>query len=202
MNLPNMADVEIWAAFKNGDKLALSYIYSEYSTKLYWYGLKITSDCYLVEDSIQDLFSELIKNSKKLGVTDNIQYYLLKSFRRLLVRKLQKEKRIECSESLDGNRFDVVWSVEHNIIAEETDKQKSELLLSALNKLTPRQKEAIYLRFTKELDYGEIADVMEISVEACRNKISQAIQRLKRSISVQGHNLAVLFQLTENYPLD
>jgi DNA-directed RNA polymerase specialized sigma24 family protein len=49
----------------------------------------------------------------------------------------------------------VVWSVEQKIILREISEQKSKILLLALNELTPRQKEAIYLRFTSELDYKE-----------------------------------------------
>ena len=81
----------------------------------------------------------------------------------------------------------MVWSVEHDIILEEVSKQKSKMLLRALNKLTPRQKEAIYLRFTKELDYTAIAGIMDISVEACRNLISRAISILRKKLNDCPH---------------
>ena len=87
--------------------------------------------------------------------------------------------------------FDVTWSIEHEIILEEISDHKSKVLLMALNELTPRQKEAIYLRFTKELDYKEVAGLMDISVEACRNLISKAITTLKKWISDKGQNPAV-----------
>ena len=76
----------------------------------------------------------------------------------------------------------MVWSVEQEIILREISEQKSKMLLLALNELTPRQKEAIYLRFTKELDYTPIAGIMDISVEACRNLISKAISILRQKI--------------------
>jgi RNA polymerase sigma factor (sigma-70 family) len=76
----------------------------------------------------------------------------------------------------------VVWSVEQEIILREISEQKSKILLLALNELTPRQKEAIYLRFTRELDYKEVAGLMDISVEACRNLISRAISILRQKI--------------------
>ena len=76
----------------------------------------------------------------------------------------------------------MVWSVEQEIIQREISQQKSKMLLLALNELTPRQKEAIYLRFTRELDYKEVAALMDISVEACRNLISKAISILRKKI--------------------
>ncbi len=193
MKLPGLSDIEIWSHFKKGDEHALSYIYSGYAAKLYQYGMKFTADSLQVEDAIQDLFAGLIRNRKTVGDTDNIQYYLLKSFKRNLFRKLQKAKKIIPEDNPEAYSFEVTWSVEHDIILDETASQKSKLLLNALNSLTPRQKEAIYLRFTKGLDYQEVAGLMDITVEACRNLISKAISTLKKWISEKGHGPALFF---------
>jgi len=106
---------------------------------------------------------------------------------------MQTEKRFVSDEELQEYHFEVTWSIEHELILEEISEQKSKMLLKALNKLTPRQKEALYLRFTKELDYKEVAGLMDISVEACRNLISKAISTLKRWIEEKGGGSAVLF---------
>jgi RNA polymerase sigma factor (sigma-70 family) len=195
MNLPGLKDTQIWKLFKEGDNQVFSFIYSENSEKLYRYGLKFTSDNALVEDAMQDLFAELIKKRKHLGNTDNILFYLLKSFKRKLLRKIRSENRYDRKDEIDEYNFEVCWSVEQDLILGEDSEQKSKMLLQALNQLTPRQKEAIYLRFTKELDYKEVAGLMDISVEACRNLISRAISTLKKWISDKGQNPAVFFVL-------
>jgi RNA polymerase sigma factor (sigma-70 family) len=188
-----LTDAEIWTSYKKGEEWAISFIYSEHAEKLYRYGLKFTSEITVIEDALQDLFAELVKTRRTIGNTDNILFYLLKSFKRKLLRKLQTEKRYERSETSNEYQFDVTWSIEHEIILEEISDHKSKILLMALNELTPRQKEAIYLRFTKELDYKDIAGLMDISVEACRNLISKAITTLKKWISDKGQNPAVFF---------
>jgi len=193
MNSTGLTDTEIWTSFKKGEEWAISFIYSEYAEKLYRYGLKFTSEITVIEDALQDLFAELIKNRKNIGHTDNILFYLLKSFKRKLLRKMQSEKRFVSDEEVQKYQFDVTWSVEQELILEEVSEQKSKMLLKALNELTPRQKEAIYLRFTKELDYKEVAGLMDISVEACRNLISKAISTLKKWIEEKGGGPAVLF---------
>jgi RNA polymerase sigma factor (sigma-70 family) len=192
MQLTDLNDTEIWSAFKKGEDRALSFIYSENSEKLYHYGLKFTADYTLVEDSIQELFTELIKNRRNIGNTDNILYYLLKSFKRKLIRNLKNKNRYDHSENYEGNKFEVVWSIEHDLILQEISEEKSGLLTKALKKLSYRQKEAIYLRFTRELDYKSIAGIMDISVEACRNLISKAITALKKSISGNGQGAVLL----------
>jgi RNA polymerase sigma factor (sigma-70 family) len=193
MNSKGLTDAEIWISFKKGEEWAISFIYSEHAEKLYRYGLKFTSEIAVIEDALQDLFAELIKNRKNIGHTDNILFYLLKSFKRKLLRKIQSGKRFVSDEELQEYQFEVTWSVEHELILEEVSDEKSRMLLKALNELTPRQKEAIYLRFTKELDYQEVAGLMDISVEACRNLISKAISTLKKWIEEKGGGSAVLF---------
>ncbi|SRR5690554_5763567 len=182
MNMPFHTDIELWASFKKGDDKAFELIYCHNFDKLYFYGLKFTSNHVWVEDAIQELFSELLNKRKHLGDTDNILFYLLASFKRKLLRKIQGEQRFDYDESMENIGFDVVWSVEQEIILREISEQKSKMLLQALNELTPRQKEAIYLRFTRELDYKEVAALMDISVEACRNLISRAISILRKKI--------------------
>ncbi len=179
-------DAEIWDRFRNGDNIAFSLIYSENSKRLYLYGLKLTKNRILIEDAMQDLFSDLVRNRKTLGSTLNIQFYLLKSFKRRLIRELVHEKRYNLKEKEEEYVFEISYSIEHDIILEEQSDQKLKYLQKALTNLTPRQKEAIYLRFTEELDYDEISEMMKMSVESCRNLIYKAIKSLKESLQEVG----------------
>lgn len=181
MKFPKPIDTKIWEKFKDGDNESLSIIYSKHSRRLYLYGLKLTTYRSIVEDAIQDLFSDLIRNRRKLGDTDNIQFYLIKSFKRRLQRQLQKEKRYNLQDNDEEYSFGVTYSIEQTIILEESSNQKINFLRKALNELTPRQKEAIYLKFTEELEYEEIAEIMEMSIESCRNLIYRSIRSLKDS---------------------
>jgi len=182
MKLLKLADKEIWAKFKNGDNEALSLIYAENSKKLYLYGLKLTANHSIIEDSIQDLFCDLVRNRRKLGDTNSIQFYLIKSFKRKLQRQLQKEKRYNLKDNDEEYVFEITYSIEHDIILEEKSNQKVKSLHKALNVLTPRQKEAVYLKFTEGLEYEEISEMMDMSIESCRNLIYRAIKSLKDSL--------------------
>ncbi|MFZ5430456.1 MAG: RNA polymerase sigma factor [Bacteroidota bacterium] len=193
MKLVGLSDKEIWSLFKNGDDRALGLIYSGNASRLYQYGLKFTADRDIVEDTIHDLFAELIKSRKNLGDTDNILYYLFKAFKHKLFRKLLREKHLHEAVPPGSNGFQITWPVEHELILQEISWEQATRLLRALNNLTGRQKEAIYLRFTRELDYASVAGIMEISVEACRNLICKAIAELKKSLNNKGENTVILF---------
>lgn len=168
-------------------------IYSENSKRLYRFGLKLTHHHTIIEDAIQDLFSDLVRNRKKLGDTENINFYLLKSFKRRLVRQLQKEQRYHLKENNEGFGFQITYSIEHDIILQEKAHLKLHSLHQAINHLSPRQKEAIYHRFTEELEYPQIAEIMDMSVEACRNLISKAIKSLKNAVLGDASLLLFIF---------
>lgn len=186
MSYTELPDIDIWARFKKGDIDAFSFIYSRYAEVLYKYGLKFTSQTFLIEDSIQDLFTELIKNRKNLSETDNILFYLLRSYKRKLFRNLEKEKQKQKGIAEENIPFEIHYSAEQLLINEETSAHKARMLARALLNLSPRQKEAIYLKFTKELKYAEISGIMDISVESCHNLVSDAIKRLKEAIKMGG----------------
>lgn len=66
-------------------------IYGENSKRLYQYGLKLTPNHSIIGDAIQEIFCDLVRNRKNIGDTNNIQFYLIKSFKRKLLKLLQKE---------------------------------------------------------------------------------------------------------------
>ncbi|MBK5261064.1 MAG: sigma-70 family RNA polymerase sigma factor [Peptostreptococcaceae bacterium] len=185
-------DLQKWDRFKKGDDFVLSYIYSGNAELLYQYGLKFTVNRDLIEDTIQDLFLDLIRNRSTIGETDHIRFYLLKSFRRKLIRKLTAESKY-VDDQFSEIMFGVRYSIEQDIILEETQNDTSKRLASAIEKLSPRQKEAIYLKFNKELDYNEISEVLGMGIEASRNLIYRAVKSLKNAILKAGNYSVLLF---------
>lgn len=187
-------DTHLWDAFRDGDDQALSHIYSQYVDSLFCYGKKFVRDESFLLDVLQDLFYDLIRNRNTLGATDNIQFYLLKSFRRRLFRELerkQQEKHFFLHDS-DG------WSksMEEEMIQSEMVRHQLALVRSGLEKLNHRQREVLYYKFHYGFDYDQICEMMSISSETARQMVSRAIHTLKKEISAQtGLQVVVLFKL-------
>jgi RNA polymerase sigma factor (sigma-70 family) len=193
MKILKPTDTEIWARFRNGDNQSLSLIYNQNARKLYLYGLKFTANHSLIEDSIQDLFSDLVRTRQNLGDTNNIQIYLFKAFKRRLHRQLLKEKRYDLGENDEEYSFEIAYSIEHEIINAENADLRVKSLHRAIGTLTSRQKEAIYLRFTEGLKYEEISEIMNMSIESCRNLMYRTIKSLKDALHPKGSGATMLF---------
>jgi RNA polymerase sigma-70 factor (ECF subfamily) len=184
----NTSDELLWQAFKNGDKAAYAFIYTHYFHILFKYGKKITADESLVQDSIQDLFIELLKRRQHLSDTDSIKFYLFKSLRRKLNHALLKQDNNhrkteplpdEWNEEYDS---ELIYSYEDEIIIEQVYNDRKKEVLKALELLTKSQKKAIELKFYHNLSYPEVAEAMSIHVDSVYNLISKATALLKKNV--------------------
>ncbi|MGV8139792.1 MAG: RNA polymerase sigma factor [Mangrovibacterium sp.] len=189
-------DSEIWQRFRRGDEEAFSYIFDTYHLQLFEYGQRFTSDSEIVRDSIQDLFFELACKKDKLSSTDNILFYLLKSIRIKIFNNLKKDSKIGYQP---GGFQKEDFILNYSTDADEVEKElKLDRLAEAINKLSPRQKETIYLKFYKNLSNDEAAEIMGVHPQSVSNNIQKAIHKL-RSLLNSDSELIILFFQTRIY---
>ena len=89
-DLLNLSDSQLWTELKTGNPEALNIIFFRVYNNLYFYGSKLVNDQNLVIDTIQDLFSILWEDRKKLSDVQHIKVYLFKNFRNRLLKTPQK----------------------------------------------------------------------------------------------------------------
>ncbi|MBS3808229.1 MAG: sigma-70 family RNA polymerase sigma factor [Bacteroidales bacterium] len=183
-------DYFLWEKFKTGDKEALSRIYYTYYNPLYDYGIRIHNDPAFIKDCIQELFFDLINKLSTLGSTDSIKSYLMASFRRRVFVKLKKSKGINYLEdSYAPDAFEIEPSAETQMISEESKDIYTKKIQGMLSKLSSREREAIYLKFYKNLSYKEITEVMEVNYQSARKLIYRAIKSLREMKSTVFEDL-------------
>jgi RNA polymerase sigma-70 factor (ECF subfamily) len=185
-------DTQLWQAFKNGDENAFDYIFEKHIRILYNYGHKFTAVTEIIEDCVQDLFVELWEKRERLSDTNSIKFYLFKSLRLKIIRRLSIENRIkERDFNIETYDFTVSFSYESNLIAAQLDASQRKLLQQALANLPTRQKEALQLKYYDNLNYVEIASVMGIHIDSVYKLISAALAMLKKNVR-QLHLFVIL----------
>ncbi|MBW8332198.1 MAG: sigma-70 family RNA polymerase sigma factor [Prolixibacteraceae bacterium] len=179
----------IWSRFLKGDNQVLSLIYLQHSNALFDYGCRFAVDKHMVKDCIQEVFCSLIRTRSNLGETDNIRLYLLKSLKRKIIREL---KNVNSQSSLITEQdfpFDLRWSENMDDQLYDLDEEKKHLLSEAMQSLTERQKEAIYLRFNRGLEYEEISFLLNLNYQSSRALIHRAIEKLREIIQVPNKKI-------------
>jgi RNA polymerase sigma factor (sigma-70 family) len=183
----SLSDEQLWQYFTAGNKQAFEQIYYQYVNTLYDYGVRLGNDTRLSEDCVQDLFSYLWVNRRKLPVVKAVRAYLFAAFKRRVYRKLNEQKKdiAKIYITLEPQAYSFYPNL-------EDQAENIEALKEAFGVLSERQREAIYLRFYNQLSYEEIAEVMEVQVKAVYKLMARAIQKLKKTMT---HSIVAQFLL-------
>lgn len=191
-------DKYIWDEFKNDAEHALSYIYNQNVDFLFYYGKKFTADESFILDMIQDLFYDLIRYRKNLSGTDNIRLYLMKSFRRKLIREIENKKKLAQLDSGYNLEPKIVFSIEEEMITDEEQSRKIRFIRQGLQELNAKQREVIYYKFTLGYDYSQISEIMSITYDSARQLVSRGINSLKQYMSQNDFFLILIYRRLRN----
>ena len=182
MNITTPDHIRLFSKFIEGDDEAFSFFYEFFINDLYAYGISLGGEKEVVKDAIQDLFLKIYFEEKNFSSIDHLKYFLLKSIKNRLYN-IYKSKAVSASTAIseDVLEFSIATTVLDEIIDEEDRTIIKQQVDALLLNLTARQKEAIYLRFIQELEYEEIAEIMNITQHAARKLISRSLKRLRDS---------------------
>ena len=165
-----------------GDKEAFAYLYNLHVDSMYHYGTKLCQDEEMVKDAIQEVFLDLyLKKEQNKTNPDNLKFYLILALKRNLIRKLKRNRKLINKEVNDNMLFEAVYSVEKNIIAQEEDAEINKQVKRAIEKLSSKQREILYLRFNESMDYPEIAGLFNITIESARKQVYRSLKAIRES---------------------
>lgn len=184
---------EFWDLIKSGDENAFSKLYNEYADTLFAYGMKIVNQEDVVAEAIQNLFVYLYEKRENLSYPESIKAYLYVSLKRSLIRTASKNRSVLCFSFEQINQtaydFDLEIDTETAIIQKECNDKLLQNLQSALNELSPQQREVIYLKYYQDCSNDEIAEVLGVSNQIVRNVASRALLKLRNLQKSQSLSL-------------
>lgn len=174
-----MTDAELWIELKNGNRDALEALFRRYYDDLFRYAVKFCGSEVVAEDHIQDLFLKIWKRRANLGTVTGVKTYLWTALRRSLIQATNKESRkSDIYAQVGEEKSTMHFGVEEIIIQKERGKEKREALKKAVDELTPRQREIIYLRYYEGMAYEEIESITSLNYQTLRNYVYEALKAL------------------------
>jgi RNA polymerase sigma factor (sigma-70 family) len=179
----------LWENITAGDRHEFSEAYKLLYERFYNYGLRLTDDLTLVEDAIQEVLLYLWTDRDKLPAITNPDAYFYCLFRRALVKRIKGSMRQVAFETA---AWEPEFSAEAIIIKKEANQELKLSMQSAIASLTPRQREAIFLRFYEGLSYEEVAATLDISVKATYKVVARALLSLKDKVSLPTLTVVLL----------
>ncbi|GAA4465760.1 sigma-70 family RNA polymerase sigma factor [Nibrella saemangeumensis] len=172
----------LWYAFRQGDEAAFQQIYRLHVRDLLNYGYKVTNDVPLIEDSIHDLFIELWQSRANLSDTDSIKFYLFRSLRNKITKVRNRDLFYTASDIDTVDTPTDGYSIERDLIEHEETEQIYQQLRKGYDQLTPRQQEALDLRFYQHFGNEEIAQIMGVNYQSACRFIYAGLKALRETV--------------------
>jgi len=161
---------------KNGDKDSLSLLWEDINPKLYGYLVNVLRDKNNADDILQETWMRAIENIEKFrdrGV--RFSAWLFAIARNECKQYWRKNNKLNVG--LDGMELDVPVKVaemlENNVLVDEI-----------LKNLSADEQEILRLRFIGQLDFKEIAKVLEISIISSRVRLHRALKKARTLIKL------------------
>jgi RNA polymerase sigma factor (sigma-70 family) len=176
----SFSDIDLWNATAQGDREAFGQLFRRHYSILYQFGLKICQDKALLEDTIQELFTELWFKKSDQPV-HSVKAYLLQALKFKLYKQYRKQVRTHTLG--DEEAFELGHDT--LLIRSEENRELNLKITAALNALPPRQKEVIYLKIYKGFEYEEVGHIMQLNYQVVRNLLCQALKHFRKLVQEQ-----------------
>lgn len=151
-------------------------IYNQYSKMLYKYIFCLSGDEELSEEIVQDTFLVAVKDINKFEGKCKISTWLCSIAKNIWYQKLKKDKNKKMIPIEDvSNTLIFEESIEENLCNKETKME----LLKNIQKLDEDTRNVIYLRTFGNLNYEEIAEILNKTSSWARVTYFRGKQKLK-----------------------
>ncbi|MFH6991305.1 RNA polymerase sigma factor [Flavobacterium sp. FlaQc-48] len=181
LQLKTFDDITLWNNLKDGDEKSFSMLFEKYYADLVSYGNSLFPYAEKVQDCVQDVFTDIWVYRNGLQSSVVVKAYLLSSVRKRIARLHERDRIFRKSTSTDTVAFLLEFSVEYDLIDDDTvTKEKVVYLNNLLNNLPARQKEALYLRYHQGLSVEQIAEMLDVNYQSANNLLHRGLLTLRK----------------------
>jgi len=183
-----------WQSFLKGDDRAFTALYHQFAPQLLHYGNHFNLDREIVHDALQEVFAELYLSREKLKIPiNNVRGYLFVSLKNRLLKQIYRGNKFSVTD-FSGYvekkfEFQSEYSLQDQWIREEISEEKKRKLQQAVDSLSSKQKEIIFLKFEEELEYPEIARILNITVDSARKQLYRTLKSLQKILDPEDFRL-------------
>lgn len=175
-------DMKLYNEYLNGKKDSFELLYNRYKDKITYFIYNIIKDYQKAEDITQDVFIYILQNKVKDGCSFKYYIYLIAKSRAYNFIDMEK-RRTKINEEYFSNN---VEQVQKDVVEIITKNEKRREILSAIDMLENRYKNAIYLVKIEELSYKETAQILGETIQNVKNLVHRGKKELRKILLKKG----------------
>ncbi len=179
------ADVQLVERCLSGQESAWEDLVKVHTRRVYSICYRFTNSDAEAQDLTQDVFLRVFKNLKSFRAGEGLFIvWLTRLTRNLLIDHYRRTRMDRATESIE----DQAGALEENTAAiARTDgmlagREASELLQAALQKLSPELRETVILRDLEELEYREIAKILNVPEGTVKSRLNRGRAELAKAL--------------------
>ena len=177
------ADSQLVARCLNGEEAGWEDLVRLHTRRVYAIAYRFTGSDAQAQDLTQDVFMRVFRSLKNFRAGEgSFGVWLGRLTRNLLIDHYRASKAERATDSIE-ERLPVIE--ESTAMAGRADgmlagREASELLQGALQKLSPELRETVILRDLEELEYREIAQVLQVPEGTVKSRLNRGRAELAR----------------------
>lgn len=172
-------DTVLLKAVEEGDNASFRAIYEKYARDLFHYAQNVINDKAVCEDIIQEVFVSLWSKRKTNRIT-SLKPYLFQAVKYQIFNHF-RNNRFSKEDLTRLNIIDVSMNISQDLEYSELDQ----IIRNHVAKLPKRCRHIFVLSRYQHKTNKEIAEELEISVQAVKNQISKALAFLRNNLQVE-----------------
>jgi RNA polymerase sigma-70 factor, ECF subfamily len=182
-------DDQLIAQYLNGDEKALGVLLDRHLSNAYNFAYKLTRDRHAAEDITQESFIKAWKNVRGFKRGSSFQTWLFAITRNTAIDWLRRKKEIVFSafESNNGGNVLLVTLADTGLLPDALLAQAEDVrfVQALLNELDPRYRDVLDLRYSSNLTFEEIGQLLQRPLNTVKSQHHRAIIALRRSLETK-----------------
>jgi RNA polymerase sigma-70 factor (ECF subfamily) len=180
-------DVQLMLDVKAGDEQSFELLLRKYRTPLVNFLYRMVRDTAVAEDLAQEVFLRVYRARQEYAPSAKFTTWMFRIATNLALNSVRdnrhRQMEISMDQTVDTGEDehramevpDRAPSVEQELVA----RCRAELIMKAIHLLPEKQRAAVLLHKYQELDYDEIARVLECSESALKSLLFRAYETLR-----------------------
>jgi RNA polymerase sigma-70 factor, ECF subfamily len=188
-NLIDSVDQPLVSRCLNGDEGAWEELVRQHTRNVYGLCFRFTNSTQEAQDLTQDVFLRVFKTIKTFRSTEgSFHTWLARVTRNLLIDHYRRTRQERVTDSIE-EQLPMLEETGGSAAARPDQalagREASEILQESLQKLSPDLREAVILRDLQEMEYREIAGVLDIPEGTVKSRINRGRAELARLLRKQ-----------------
>jgi RNA polymerase sigma-70 factor, ECF subfamily len=189
--MKEMTDNELILAYRDGQRSAYEDLVNRHLKSVYFYCVRMVGK-EEANDMAQEVFIKVWKKQNKYNAEKNFKIWLFRIARNTCLDYLRKKQPIIFSQlkKEDDDQYpeEVLLDERESVEEKIFSKEQKELLGEALAKLPAPTQEVFELYYRGELNFKEIAETLNLSINTVKSRHRRGIMELKKILSNNAPN--------------